>query len=399
MSKNKTFKVKRSKGRLYKKKKSAVRKVLEVILLVVIAGGLGFLGYSMAGPLISYIQEGGKESVTTPWEPPESSTPEESESSDTSDSESADTTDQPVINNSGSYLLPITALTNQAALTQALAMAQSAGCSVIIVPVKSSEGNLLYSSQLDGVKGTDLVTGTMSAGQIVGVIKGRGFTSVKALLPTLFDRNTPLYVEDTGYRFADDSYGWLDAAADNGGKPWVDPFRAGTKQYYSRLADELIKAGFDEILMSELRFPKFEVYDESILEARNFTPTRYTALTTLYRSTGSAASNKAAVAINIADVLGGYGQSFGGTAEILSDKSFTGTVYLTIKLTDFGTRLATGENASIPLPADPVQKVQALLDRAMGYIGTNVTVVPVIEPAGLSVEALGKCYAGLSADN
>ena len=397
MSKNKTFKVKRSKGRLYKKKKSAGRKVLEVILLVVIAGGLGFLGYSLAGPLISYIQEGG-ESVTTPWEPPESSTPEESESSDTSDSESADTTTQPLTDNSGSYLLPVTALTNQGALTQALNTAQGSGCSGRIVPVKNGEGNLLYSSQLDGIKGTDLVTGTMSAGQIVGVIKGRGFTSIKALLPTLYDRTTPLYVEDTGYRFADDSYGWLDAAAENGGKPWVDPFRTGTKQYYSALAGELIKAGFDEILMSELRFPAFEVYDESILEARNFMPTRYTALTTLYRSTGSAASNKAAVAINIADVLEGYGQSFGSTAEILSDKSFTGTVYLMIRLTDFGTRLATGENASIMLPADPVQKVQALVSKAMEYIGTNVTVVPVIESAGLSAEALGKCYAQLAAE-
>ena len=398
MSKNKTFKVKRSKGRLYKKKKSAGRKVLEVILLVVIAGGLGFLGYSLAGPLISYIQEGGGESVTTPWEPPESSTPEESESSDTSDSESADTSTQPVSDASGSYLLSVTALTNQSALMQALSTAQSAGCSVIIVPVKNGEGNLLYNSQLDGIKGTDLVTGTMSAGQIVGVIKGKGFTSVKALLPTLYDRTTPLYVEDTGYRFADDSYGWLDAAPENGGKPWVDPFRAGTKQYYSALAGELIKAGFDEILMSELRFPSFEVYDETILEARNFMPTRYTALTALYRSTVSAASNKAAVAINIADVLSGYGQSFGGTAEILSDKSFTGTVCLTIKLTDFGTRLATGETASIALPADPVQKVQALVSKAVEYIGTNVTVVPVIEPAGLSAEALGRCYARLAAE-
>ena len=328
----------------------------------------------------------------------ESSTPEESESSDTSDSESADTTTQPVSNGSGAYLLPATALAHQEALTQALNRAETAGCSVIIVPVKDTDGNLLYKTQVAAVKDTDIVTGTMPAGQITTVIKGRGFTSVKALLPTLLDKTTPLYVEDTGYRFADDSYGWLDAAAENGGKPWVDPFRTGTKQYYSQLAKELITAGFDQVLLSELRFPNFTTYDQTILDGRSFTSTRYTALTGLYNSAGSASGSKAAVAVNIGDVLAGYGKEFKGNAEILSDRSFTGTVYLMINLNEFGTTLATGEKTKINLPADPAQKVKTLVSRAAGYIGTNVTVVPVIEPAGLTPQALAACYGALAAE-
>ena len=391
------IKITRSKGRLYKKRKSTGRKVVEIIIMVLVVGVLGVVGYSAAGPLISYFQGEGGESVTTPWEPPESSTPEES--SDTSESEStADTTTQPASDGSGGYLLPATALANQPALAQALNAAESSGCKVIIVPVKDTEGNLLYSSQVPAVKGTDIVTGTMPAGQITSVIKSRGFTSVKALLPTLLDKNTPLYVEDTGYRFADDSYGWLDAAANNGGKPWVDPFRTGTKQYYAQLVRELTGAGFDEVLLSEMRFPAFNTYDETILAARNFTPTRYTALTSLYNNAGGASNGKAAVAVNIADVLNGYGKAFGGSAEILSDKSFTGTVYLTIKLSDFGTTLATGETTKINLPADPAQKVKTLVSRAAGYIGTNVTVVPVVEPAGLTPQALAACYGALAAE-
>lgn len=393
------IKIKRSKGRLYKKRKSTGRKVVEIIIMVLVVGVLGVVGYSAAGPLISYFQGEGGESVTTPWEPPESSTPEESDSSDTSDSEStADTTTQSPVADGSSYLLPATALADQNALTKALDTAESAGCSVIIVPVKDTDGNLLYSSNTAAVKGRDIVIGTMPAGQITTVIKGRGFTSVKALLPTLLDKTTPLYVEDTGYRFADDSYGWLDAAADNGGKPWVDPFRTGTSQYYSQLAKELATSGFDEVLLSELRFPAFTTYDETILAARNFTATRYTALTGLYKAADSAGNGKAAVAVNIADVLGGYGRGFGGSAEILSDKSFTGTVYLTIRLSDFGTTLATGETTKINLPADPVQKVKTLVSRAAGYIGTNVTVVPVIEPVGLTPQALAACYGALAAE-
>ena len=395
----KNIKIKRSKGRLYKKRKSSARRVIEVILMVLIVGGLGFLGYSAAGPLIEYIQNGsGDAGTTTPWEPPESSTPEESDSSGTSDSESSADTTQPVSDSSGSYLLPISALANQTALSQALEQAEKAGCTGVIVPMKDNEGHLLYRTNMSSVKDTELVTGTMPAGQILSAIKGKGFTSVTAIVPTLLDSTTPLYVEDMSYRFADsEAVTWLDASPERGGKRWVDPFREGTKQYYSQLVKELTGAGFDEVLLSELRYPNFIDYDKSILAAKFFTPNRYTALTALYRAVDSASGNKTAVSVNIADVLSGYGKSFSSTAEILADKSFTGTIYLTVNLSDFDTKLPTGENTSITLPADPVQKVKTLVSKAASYIGTNVTVVPVINPAGLSAEALAKCYEALRA--
>ena len=372
--------------------------MFEIILMVLVVGVLGVVGYSAAGTLIDYLKSEGGESVTTPWEPPESSTPEESETSETSDSESADTTVQTVPDGSGAYLLPATALADQRALTGALAQAEKAGSKVIIVPVKDDEGHLLYSSQMASVKGTELVTGTMPAGQITSLIKGKGFTSVKALVPTLLDKLTSAYVDDMCYRFAGDGYNWLDGTPENGGKRWADPFRDGTRTYYTQLVRELTGAGFDEVLLSELKFPEFTTYDQTILDPRSFTATRYTALTRLYTAANSAASSKAAVAVNIADVLAGYGKSFKGSAEILSDKSFTGTVYLTIRLSDFGTSLATSETAKINLPADPAHKVNTLVSRAVGYIGTNVTVVPVIEPVGLSPEALEKCYGALAAE-
>ena len=393
----KTFKVKRSKGRLYKKRKSTGRKVFEVILMVLVVGVLGVVGYSAAGPLISYFQGDGSESVTTPWEPPESSTPEESET--TTDSESsADTTTQPISDGSGAYLLPESALANQTALTQALDMAEKAGCSVVIVPVKDNEGHLLYRSMLSSVKDTDIVTGSMAAAQITSLIKSRGFAAAKALVPTLLDKTAPQFVPDTAYRFADDSYAWLDATPENGGKQWVDPFRSGTRTYYSQLTKELTGAGFDEVLLSELKFPAFTTYDQTILDGHFFASTRYTSLSGLYTAVNSTSGSKAAVAVDIKDVLDGYGKSFGGNAEILRDRSFTGTVYLMIDLTAFGTSLNTGDNTKINLPADPVQKVNALLSQAAKYMGTNITVIPVVEAKGISPEAIGKCYAALAAE-
>ena len=387
------IKIKRSKGRLYKKKRSAGRRVMEIILMVLAVGILGVVGYSAAGPLISYFKGEG-ETSTTPWEPPESSTPEES---DTSDSESSpDTTTHYFSDGSGAYVLSANALVSPSSLIQELSGAESAGCSVIILPVKTEDGLLLYSSQISSVKDTELVAGSMTASQIVGVVKDRGFERVVALVPALYDKSTPQYVADTGYRFADESYAWLDAAANNGGKQWVDPFRGGTRNYYTQLVRELTGAGFDEVLLSEMRFPKFTTYDQTILDQRNFAGNRYTALTSLYSSVNSAAGGgKTAVAVDIADVLAGFGKSYGGTAEILSDRSFTGTVYLMIDLSRFGTTLDTEENGKVTLPSDPAQKVTTLVSKAAGYIGTNLTVVPVVRAEGMTAEQLKRCYDAL----
>ena len=67
--KYKRSKIKRNKGRLYKKRKSTARKVGEAILLIVIIAALGFLGFCIAGPVISYFQNNSGQSEITSWEP------------------------------------------------------------------------------------------------------------------------------------------------------------------------------------------------------------------------------------------------------------------------------------------------------------------------------------------
>ena len=50
MKHNKSIKIKRSKNRLYKKKKSGAKVAAETVIFVLIAGALVFVGYSAAGP-------------------------------------------------------------------------------------------------------------------------------------------------------------------------------------------------------------------------------------------------------------------------------------------------------------------------------------------------------------
>lgn len=397
MKRNKTIKIKRSKSRLYKKRKSPVKTVAETVVLVIVAAGLVYVGYSAAGPIIDHLSSGDSGTVTN-WAP--ATDPVESDPEGTQDDAlSEDNTTLPDNSeNLGSYLLSETALSSSAALSAQVKAAKELGFNEIIVPLKKTSGDLLYRSNIEYIKDTELITGTMPANQIISLIKAQDMTA-KAFLPTLMDANSASYVDDACYRIADGSTNWLDAAAAYGGKRWLDPFLDGTRKYYEDLAKELSNAGFEEIILSQLRFPNFVQYDQQLLDPRNFTSTRYTELTALFNAVNNASGKKSAVSMDIKDVLSGYGQSFGATAELLTDRSFTGTVYLMVNLNDFTeNRLEIGENRYTGLSPVAEQKAMTLINKAAEYIGTNVTIVPVINAEGITSDELVKCYRQLTAE-
>lgn len=399
MKHNKSVKIKRSKNRLYKKKKSSAKVAVQTILFVLLAGGLVFVGYSAAGPIISLIS-GETESEITTWTPTTAATSSNENMTDqnneTTATEEINTTKEESAE-TGAYMMPESALESPAALSSTLNTIKELGFKSVLVPMKNTEGNLLYKSDLDYIKDTDLVIGTIPAGLIASTIRGNGLVPY-AYMPALKDNAAPTYVEEAGFRFSDDTYFWLDAAAANGGKRWLDPFLSGTRKYFSDLSAEIMKAGFEEVILSEVRFPNMADYDKQFLHERNFTADRCSALTEFYDQVYNASGKKAAVAIDIKDVLAGWGQSFSATSEILTDKSFTGTIYLMIRPSDFDTQLETGENRFIGLPSDNVQKTEVLVSKASEYIGTNVTVAVVVLPDGLTGEELKACYAKLAAE-
>lgn len=394
MNNKKNIKIKRSKGRLYKKRRSPARTAIETIILVVLAGGLIYVGYTAAGPLISYIQSGGSSGTVTSWTPDESGGSANNSSENPSADTSQEITTQPQEASSiGTYLISRDALKSKNALNSALDSAKNSGFGIVLIPLKDDSGTILYKSQIDYIANVkELVTGTLSAKDIADTVKAKGLVP-KAVIPTLLDKTSPDYVNDTGYYFADSpEISWYDKAPDNGGKRWVDPYRAGSKKYYSDMVKELKTAGFEEIALSELRYPDLHDSDEPRLGSKFFAADRYKGLSELYQSCYNASDKKAAVSVNIKDVLDGKGQSFYRTAEILTDKSFSGKVFLTVNLADFGDTLELAQGNPLTLPKDAAKKAEALIGKASEYIGTNVTVVPVINGTGMSMEDLVKCY-------
>lgn len=259
------IKIKKSKHNLYNKKKQKSRQVLTVVLTIVAACVLGVVGYGIGKPIVNYFQSRNSESSdissdsasSEPSSEPESSSEIVSDSSDPSDSSTSEPPADPVKDDTKMYFLPVTATESSAALGSALAAAKEAGYDTVAVTLKDENGYLYYKTDLDKVKKTLLVKGTLTAEQISTQIKNAGLTPAVRIC-MLKDRVTPMFFG--GFTFANGG-GWLDDYPDAGGKRWLSPFIQETVDYLADVAKELSGAGFEHVICYNVRYPVFHPID------------------------------------------------------------------------------------------------------------------------------------------
>lgn len=391
--KYKRTKIKRSKGRLYKKKKSTARKVGETILLIVIIAALGFLGYCIADPVISYFQNNGGQSEVTSWEP--EPTDVATESTDVSTDET--TTEEPTTAVPDESASGVAVMLDEADLasvekyTAALENAAAKGASTVYIPLKNADGVLLYKTDVDELEGSDVDGGTITAAQLVSLAKSAGLEAA-AIFPTLKDCTTPGVWDDCAYRFADDSYTWLDGRPEEGGKRWLDPFRTGTQDYFAAIARELNRAGFDAVLLTDTVYPDFLPYDMEILASHFFADDRYTALSDVVKIFDQNITS-AAVSVELSDLL----NDFAASAEVLKDKDNLQniTVSLTFTNSDFKNKITLSNQQEVEIVKDITVRIKTLFTEAKELLPDN-NIVPVINTDGLSASDIEKAQAALA---
>lgn len=261
------IKIKKSKHNLYNKKKLKSRQVLTVVLTIVAACVLAVVGYGIGKPIVNYFQTKPPETSDVSSDSissvsssaPESSPQSVSDSGGASGSSTSEPPVDPVKDDTKMYFLPIGSTESSAALAGALAAAKESGCDTVAVTLKDENGYLYYKTDLDKVKRTLLVKGSLTAEQISGQIKQAGLTpAVKICM--LKDRVTPMFFG--GFTFANGG-GWLDDYPDAGGKRWLSPFLQETVDYLASVANELSGAGFEHVIFYNVRYPVFNPTDIS----------------------------------------------------------------------------------------------------------------------------------------
>ena len=351
--------------------------------------GLGFLGYCVAEPLMNYF--GGNspgESEITSWAPDETTT----EPEETTEPSSEATTAPPEEKAETGVYLPDNALSSSASYASALNTAKNNGASEIYILMKDTDGYLLYASETEA-QGTDLIKGTMSLAEIVGRAKSEGIAPV-AVINTLLDRTTPGVIEGISYRWADDSYAWLDAAAEKGGKRWVDPFKSETTEYFCSLVDELTKSGIKKIVLRNTIFPDFLEFDKTILAPHFFDKkSRADALSSLIKAMCETAEKNGAdivVEINAKD-----GFALEKSAEALSAVNFPITVAPIYNAADYNDGKLVVNGTENTLPTNQAERITYIVSRLRSVL-MGKTVVPVINKEGIAPVAISTAIESLT---
>ncbi|MGN0649183.1 MAG: putative glycoside hydrolase [Oscillospiraceae bacterium] len=256
------IKVKHRKKNLYNKKKSKAKRVWATVLTIAAAAALCVVGYGLGRPLLDYInaQKNNTSENVSAWTPPEPQTAEPQTASSEAETTVSEPVEEPTPEEIAvSYILPDNAALSSESLKSAIAYAKNSGCNSVTVTLKGDTGRFLYKSSIDGIKDSDIIDGALTARQICSIIEQAGLIPA-ARINTLKDHCSGNLVDNTKFELSD-GWGWLDNAADRGGKSWLNPFNRETSEYLAAVTDEITQAGFKTVILTNTVFPMFSPSD------------------------------------------------------------------------------------------------------------------------------------------
>lgn len=268
MGKNKGRKIYKTKEKNYYGK-SPLAKALSVGLTVLLIGGLGFIGYSIAEPIVNYSKKKGDDAaaVTT-----QSATDESGEQNTNSGSESRTEAAE-----YRAYALRPGDMKDADSLTAALSRISPAmNVEYVEVPLKVSGGKVFYKSSLSYTTGS--VQNELTLDSILSQIKKSGYKSA-GVISAFNDNMLPSMIPSAGYVTVNTGEQWIDNDLSAGGKPCTTPYSAIAVNYIADMITEVCDAGFEKIICTDVAYPEFRQSDLEILPEELSSRKRYQALT------------------------------------------------------------------------------------------------------------------------
>ncbi len=278
----------KNKGRkIYKTKeknyygKSGAGKAFSIGLTVLLIGGIGFIGYSVAEPLVNYSKKKGDQNTTDSTVVITSA-----EVTEVTTYAFTDASGEPVIPHQSvnfevyrAAALKETDLLSTDALELAIGrLPTGQGIEYIEVPLKAKGGAVYYSSSVFYAGASKAYPEMLTLNQIVTVIEKAGYKPV-AVVSIFNDNLLPVTDGSCGYRTYNTDEQWIDNEPAAGGKPWASPYSDLAVGYNADIVGEISSAGFDKIICSDLVFPYFRQSDLDILDPELSTPSRSMKMT------------------------------------------------------------------------------------------------------------------------
>lgn len=299
----------------FERAKGFFRNTGAVIMTIAGVAVLVFVGYSVGGPVMKFLEEkkliipAGEASSAASTEqlPTETAAfsgtdplPAESEPESITETQAP----EPSAQQMQGYYLETAALLSENTLQAAIASVPD-GVTHVVVPLKAAGGKLYYTSALPDAETCGAVAGTMPLETIYSTISALGYIPA-ASINALEDSIYPQAFKEAGYQIAGTQERWLDASPEDGGRPRMSPFSSAAAQYLADITGEVAAAGFSLIFCEGLTFPDFSEDDLLMLDPRAGAPDRGSALVVTANAMQEAAGNaQFYIRLDGADIISG----------------------------------------------------------------------------------------------
>lgn len=219
------------------------------LLVVAVAGGIGWFAYE---PVYNFVVGIGS---SRPAQPDQSSsqvtpdaTPEPSAAPAPPEMQSGGMP-------SRMYYLPAATIMNKALLDTALADIVAKGGDGVMFDLKNEAGLVLYDSSLPIVtKNLALAEQTYSLSQLTAAIQEAGLTPVGRLF-AFKDHTSTASMNEGAVKYMDSKVNWIDNAKADGGKAWLNPNSALSRDYILQLVEEATAGGVHCLVLDGVQFP------------------------------------------------------------------------------------------------------------------------------------------------
>lgn len=363
--------------RIYRTRKQVRRaSVMKIVILVVVLAALVFVGYSVAGPVMDFFSGNIKPTL------PSDSSSESSSDSSLPSSESS----EPVVQDSMvAVTVPSETLRDTAAFESFLSQAKQQGANAVVVELKNQDGILQYRSAVpEAATYGAVASDAVELAPLLEKAESQQMTVI-AKLSAFKDKTAPNASRNNGYLYEGSTSAWWDNTPENGGKPWLNPYKTAACDYLIAIQNELAEAGVTHILWDKVEFPEV-----SRLSSADFGPeadgiSQQQALENfVQRSNSEGAQKGVTVWVSYpASAAFGFNASWFGN----SNPAQWSSVLHVAPVLDFSSFGATAEIGGTQINmSDRAAATTAIVAQLQTMIGADKEMIPVIaDAADLSV--------------
>ena len=152
-------------------------------------------------------------------------------------------------------VVSLSSLTDSTAIAQTAQTLKSQGVRYALIQLKDASGYVYYASGVASASGS-IAASTIDAAAVAQAMTEQDIIPVAYICA--FQDPIAAYTDRTmGIHYTGSDYMWLDAKADAGGKPWLNPYSASAVQYVGDLVQEALDMGYKQVVLSAVQFPAY----------------------------------------------------------------------------------------------------------------------------------------------